>query len=126
MAASGDWARLQRTGGSGAARGAGREDAVLESLRRDAAFFEARSRIKRWVRARFALTDDEAVSVSEVASALPGCPPLETVVEFRTADGMRHHFKVFKALPCVAEDDLPPAWLSDALAMPEGYECDCC
>jgi nitrate reductase delta subunit len=45
---------------------------------------------------------------------------------FWTADGKRHHFKLFKPVEEVACDDLPYAWLKDALAVPEGFECDCC
>src|SRR5256885_12878890 len=52
---------------------------------------------------------------SEVACALPGCPPLETVVAFWTDADTRHHFKVFKPVAEVAPDDLPPAWLKNAL-----------
>jgi hypothetical protein len=33
---------------------------------------------------------------------------------------------VFKALADVREEDLPPAWMKDALAVPQGYDCDCC
>jgi nitrate reductase delta subunit len=125
MAASGNWARMQRTAGGGA-REPATDDAFLASLRRGAGYFDARARVKGWTRERFALDSDGAVAVSEAEGRIPGGPPLETVVEFWTADGLRHHFKVFKALAAVVEDDLPPRWLKDALAMPEGYECDCC
>ena len=57
---------------------------------------------------------------------LPGCPPLETVIAFWTEGDRRHHFKVFKPVAEVVLDDLPPAWMKDALAVPEGFECDCC
>jgi nitrate reductase delta subunit len=109
MDLSGNWARLQRA----AARGPRMAD-------------DARARVKRWTRERFGLGRDDAIAVSEVEGTLPGCPPRETVIEFRAGDGMRHHFKVFKPLAAVAEDDLPPAWMKDALAMPDGIECDCC
>ena len=123
MGASGSWARLQlaRAAGTPPARG----EAFLQSLRREPAFFVARGRLKRWVRARFALGADEAVDVREVETTLSGFPPRETLVEFRDG-GLRHHFKVFKALPEVREEDLPPAWMKDALAVAQGYDCDCC
>jgi len=57
---------------------------------------------------------------------LPGCPPRETVVAFWTAEDRRHHFKVFKPVADVVSDDLPPAWLKDALVIPPGGDCDCC
>jgi nitrate reductase delta subunit len=48
------------------------------------------------------------------------------VVAFWTAEDRRHHFKVFKPAAEVAPDDLPPAWLKDALVIPPGGDCDCC
>ncbi len=82
-------------------------------------------RVREWVQARFKLTDDETVMVSEVACGVPGCPPIETHVVFWTALE-RHHFKVFKPLADVAEDDLPPAFMKNALTWVEGAECSCC
>jgi hypothetical protein len=82
-------------------------------------------RVRDWTRARFALTDDETVMVSEVACSIPGCPPIETHLVFWTAAG-RHHFKIFKPLAEVVEDDLPPAFMKNALLALEGVDCDCC
>ena len=82
-------------------------------------------RVRDWTRARFALTDDETVMVSEVACSVPGCPPIETHLVFWTAAG-RHHFKIFKPLADVIEDDLPPAFMKNALIALEGVDCDCC
>ena len=87
---------------------------------------EAAESLKDWTRERFALLERETVLVTERNSALPGCPPRETVVAFWTADGTRHHFKVFKPMEEVAPEDLPPAWLKDSLALAEGIECACC
>lgn len=87
---------------------------------------EAQERVREWTRARFSLAEDTAILVAEVACGLPGCPPLETVVAFWTADGKRHHFKVFKPVSEVLPDDLPFAWLKNALAVADGFECDCC
>ncbi len=83
-------------------------------------------RVRKWTRERFALREDETIFVSEVACGLPGCPPLETVVAFWTADGTRHHFKVFRPAAEVTEGDLPFSWMKDALAVPEDWECGCC
>jgi nitrate reductase delta subunit len=82
--------------------------------------------VRGWTRAQFALADDVAIMVTELACALPGCPPRETVVAFWTAEDRRHHFKVFKPAAEVVPDDLPPAWLKDALVIPPGGDCDCC
>ena len=83
------------------------------------------ARVRGWTKARFALTDDETVMVSELACSAPGCPPIETHVVFWTAAG-RHHFKIFKPLAQVSEDDLPPAFMKNALVALDGFECDCC
>ena len=85
----------------------------------------ALERVRAWTLARFALAADETVMVSEIACAVPGCPPIETHVVFWTGQG-RHHFKVFKPLAEVVEDDLPPAFMKNALIWVEGVECSCC
>ena len=85
----------------------------------------ALDRVRAWTRARFKLTDDETVMVSEIACAVPGCPTIEAHVVFWTALG-RHHFKVFKPVADVAEDDLPPAFMKNALVALEGIDCECC
>jgi hypothetical protein len=86
---------------------------------------EALDRVRKWTRARFALGDDTAILVAEVACAVPGCPPLETVVAF-WSDERRHHTKIFKPVAEVVEDDLPPRWLKGSLAVPDDFECTCC
>lgn len=85
----------------------------------------ALDRVRDWVRGRFGLADDTTVMVAEVACALPGCPPLETVIAF-WSEGRRHHFKVFKPVAEVVCNDLPPAWYKGALAVPDDFECTCC
>jgi hypothetical protein len=85
----------------------------------------ALDRVRGWARTRFALTDDETVMVSEMACGVPGCPPVETHLVFWTGAG-RHHFKIFKPLADVVEDDLPPAFMKNALVALEGVDCDCC
>jgi coenzyme F420-reducing hydrogenase gamma subunit len=85
----------------------------------------AAEQVRAWTRARFALRDEAVVMVAEVTCAVPGCPPLETVIAF-WIETARHHFKVFKPLAGVTEDDLPPAWLKNALADQDGVGCECC
>ena len=84
----------------------------------------ALDRVREWVRARFSLGEG-AILVAEVACAVPGCPPIETVIAF-WSEGRRHHFKVFKPVEEVVTNDLPPAWLKRALADIEGIGCECC
>ena len=86
---------------------------------------EAATRVKRWTRARFSLASDALLLVSELESATPGYPPLRTVVAFWIAE-RHYHFSVFKPLQEVLEEDLPPAWFRDALAVAPGADCGCC
>jgi hypothetical protein len=98
---------------------------MLGFARKNADHTASTDRVREWTRARFALTDSETVMVSELACGIPGCPPIETHVVFWTPAG-RHHFKIFKPLAQVSEDDLPPAFMKNALVALEGFECDCC
>jgi nitrate reductase delta subunit len=109
-----------------AERAAARRSARAGFVTRGPAQSAALDRVRAWTRERFALDDDVTIMVNELACTLPGCPPRETVVAFWTAADRRHHFKVFKAAAEVTSDDLPPAWLKDALVIPEGGDCDCC
>ncbi|MBX9841967.1 MAG: hypothetical protein K2Z80_09200 [Xanthobacteraceae bacterium] len=84
----------------------------------------ALDRVREWVRERFAL-GETAILVAEVACAVPGCPPVETVIAFWSL-GRRHHFKVFKPVADVTAEDLPPRWYMGALAVPDEYQCECC
>jgi hypothetical protein len=86
---------------------------------------QALDRVREWTRARFNLPNDAAVLVAEIACAMPGCPPLETVIAFWSGE-RRHHTKVFKPVAEVIEDDLPPGWMKQALAVRDDLECDCC
>ena len=100
--------------------------AKIRPLQKSPEHQEALARVRDWTRERFKLAETDAILVTELACGLPGCPPLETVVAFWTADGRRHHFKIFKPVREVLADDLPFAWLKDSLAVPEGFGCDCC
>src|SRR5579871_4893699 len=96
--------------------------ARISPLKRSAARHDDLARVREWTRQRFTLAADAAILVSEVACRVPGCPPLETVVVFWIGE-TRHHFKFFKPVHDVALEDFPPAWLRNALAVPEGFEC---
>ena len=99
---------------------------MLGFVKKGAAQREALRRVKAWTRERFRLSDDAAILVTEVACGLPGCPPLETVVAFWTEGDKRHHFKVFKPVAEVTEEDLPPSWMKNALIADEMLGCECC
>ena len=94
--------------------------------RKGAGHLEAVERVKEWTRSRFAL-GNEPIVLTEAAGTLPGFPAHETMVVFWSGDdGRRHHFKVFKRVEEIAEDDIPPAFMKDALADGEGITCACC
>lgn len=99
---------------------------MLGNFKRSPEQIDAFKRVEAWTRVRFKLVPDETVLVTELACALPGCPPLETVVVFWTVDQTRHHFKIFKRVGEIQESDLPYAWMKPALAVPEGYDPSCC
>jgi hypothetical protein len=85
----------------------------------------AASRLKAWTRERFRLPAEATIVVMQGRPDQPGFPPHETHVLFWIAE-QRHHFRVFKPLAEVSPDDLPPAWLRDALAAGDGLDCGCC
>jgi len=87
---------------------------------------QALRRVKDWTRERFGLAEDVTILVTEIACAVPGCPPVDTVVAFWTEDDRRHHFRVFKPAAEVVEDDLPPRWMRDRLIEDEMFGCPCC
>ncbi len=99
---------------------------MLAPFKMDPDRAEAASRVKAWTRDRFSLSSDSTILVSELESALPGFPPLHTVVAFWSAERKHYHFRIFKPLQHVVQEDLPPAWYRDALAVTEGLQCDCC
>ena len=88
----------------------------------------ALSRVEAEVRAHFRLPPEASVLVTELVCALPGCPPLETVIAWWSgaAEPLRHHCKVFKPVQQVSAADLPPWWMRDALAVPPDWAGGCC
>jgi hypothetical protein len=100
--------------------------ATLGSVRKSPDQLKALDRVAAWTRARFKLPEEAPILVSEVTCSLPGCPPLETVVAFWTEGDTRHHFKLFKPVHEVVEDDLPPRWMKNALVVPEDFGAECC
>ena len=80
-------------------------------------------RVKNLVRQRFVLDENASILVAELTCALPGCPPLETLIAFWTAADHRHSFRIFKPLCEVTEEDLPPSWMKQALKNNDIDEC---
>jgi hypothetical protein len=68
-------------------------------LKRSPEQLAALDRVRNWTRARFALSEEAAIVVAEVACGLPGCPPVETVVAFWAAGDTWRQFKVRSSSP---------------------------
>jgi hypothetical protein len=98
----------------------------IGALKTDAAHDAAIERVQAWTRERFGLPEQATVMVTELACRRPGCPPLETVIAFWEADNQRRHFKVFKPTVDVVANDLPPAWLREALCAEPEDDFACC
>jgi nitrate reductase delta subunit len=99
---------------------------IASAWKKSPEHYAALDRVKGWTRERFGLPEDSAIMVAEISCSVPGCPPLETAIAFWTEGDRRHQFKVFKPVAEVVEDDLPPAWLKDALVAGEDDGFDCC
>jgi nitrate reductase delta subunit len=98
---------------------------MFASVRKSPERLEVIERVTEWTRERFKLPKETVISVSEIACPLPGCPPLETVVLFWIAERPQQ-FKLFKPVAEVVQEDLPPAWLKDGLAVSDDFDCGCC
>jgi hypothetical protein len=99
---------------------------MLTLVKKEPEHREGLRRIKAWTRARFQLPEEATILVTELACAVPGCPPIDTVVAFWTEGDRRHHFKVFKPAAEVVEEDLPPRWMKDRLVEEDVFGCPCC
>lgn len=99
---------------------------MFETARKNPEHLHAVEQVKAWTRERFNLSGEAAILVAELACALPGCPPLETVVVFWTTEETRYRFKLFKPVTQVVSDDLPYAWLKDSLIDDGESGAECC
>jgi nitrate reductase delta subunit len=99
---------------------------MLAPSRKSADRHQAASRVKAWARERFSLGAEATILVTEIESAQPGFPPLATVVAFWTAERRHYHWRIFKPIQEVVQDDLPPAWYRQALEVTGGMQCSCC
>ena len=76
---------------------------MFDTKRPDA---QAVRRIKALVAAHFELPDTTTLSVAELRCHEPGCPPLETVVTARAADGSVSDWRVAKRLADIEKADI--------------------
>ena len=105
---------------------ASRAPRAFGGMRKGVRHLEAVEHVKDLARERFGLGPGDTILVAESVPTLPGFPPHETKVVFWTADGTRHHFKVFKPVEELTDGDVPPAWMRESLTGAEGVECACC
>jgi hypothetical protein len=105
---------------------ASRSSAAFGAMRKGVAHLEAVERVKDATRVRFTLGPTDTILVAESEPSLPGFPPHETKVVFWNAEATRHHFKVFKPVEDIVDNDIPPAWMRDALTAAETVGCSCC
>jgi hypothetical protein len=104
---------------------------MLRPLRKSPSHLAAVAKVTGWLRERFSLDPTATVMVAEVECRLPGCPPVETVLAWWTVgsapgETQRHHYKIFKPVETVVEEDLPPSWMRHAFAVSDDYRCSCC
>ena len=74
-------------------------------------------KVKTLVSEQLDLTEDDLVTVAELACHEPGCPPVETVIAVHAGDGSRRVWKVHKAMADIEEADV-----QQVLAASDGQE----
>jgi hypothetical protein len=77
-------------------------------------------RIKEWVAAAYALTDDMTLMVTELRCTEPGCPPLETVIAVLRHSQPPFQHKLHKAAIDITESDI--AGLAQSVPLPQDTE----
>ena len=60
--------------------------------------------VKAWVAKNLDLSEEDLVTVAELACVEPGCPPVETVVTVHGADGARRSWHIHQPLAEINED----------------------
>ncbi|MEW6248434.1 MAG: hypothetical protein AB1555_17250 [Nitrospirota bacterium] len=63
-------------------------------------------RIKSWARARWGLSDETTVMVTELECREPGCPPIETVIAVLEGPGQVRQYKIHKSAGEVRRRDV--------------------
>ena len=82
---------------------------MLFQKRDDAGRADAIRRLKRWVSAFAGAGEGDAIMVTELQCAEPGCPPVETVLAFLRPGQQPLRWKVHKPLLEVTEADVRDA-----------------
>jgi hypothetical protein len=71
--------------------------------------------VKQWTREALVLDDEAIVSVSEVACALPGCPPRETIILVMGAERATRQVSIHRPLTEVNFKDVEAVWRAIAV-----------
>lgn len=69
-------------------------------------YTDAIEAVKGWTRSAMELGADDAVTVTEIACQIPGCPPRETVIVAMPAKGHWLKTSIHKPMPEVVEEDV--------------------
>ena len=67
---------------------------------------EAVQRIKKLILDHYRLSETTTLAVAELKCSEPGCPPIETVVTARHADGSMSDWRIPKAIMEITVDDI--------------------
>ena len=59
--------------------------------------------VKAWVTKHLALSEDDVVTVAELACVEPDCPPVETVLTVYSAEGIRRAWHIHQPLDEIDE-----------------------
>lgn len=62
--------------------------------------------VKTWVAQKLDLTDDDLITVAELACHEPDCPPVETVVTVHGCNGQRRTWHIHRPLAEVDENSI--------------------
>jgi hypothetical protein len=95
--------------------------AFAQTARPDLADLE---RAEALVRARYDLSPEDIVLVTEEPARLPGAPARMTTILFWTDTDTRHRLRLFKPVAQIGDTDVPQPWLRRALR--DDGEADCC
>lgn len=78
---------------------------MFSSARKGPSRLASLEKVITWTSERFNLPKGTAIFAAELACALRGCPPLETVISFWDTKGTRYHFKIFKRVADIVPED---------------------
>jgi hypothetical protein len=66
----------------------------------------ATQNLKNLIIEKFRLNEDTTVSIAELSCHEPNCPPKETIITIRKADGSTSNLRIHKALDQIQREDV--------------------